>query len=171
MPNGNFADLDFYGKLDYVLSVVWSAIRGLDSIVNEYDARDYIKEIATMVEENFIIFNDDKDLNDDKRFKANYAYYKNEVKGILEICPLIRSAKADYHYLLVMLKSVEVIMQEISPDNVRLNRFLESLLVNKDDIADTINISVDQFSNVIESMLEKSNSINQVLETNKYKKR
>lgn len=171
MINDNFQELDFYGKIDYVLSVVYSAINGFESIVNEYEARDFILEIANNVEENFIMFSKDVDLNDDKRFKGNFAYYKIEVRDILDICPRLRTGDADYHYLLIMLKSVDNIIGKLLPDNVRLVRFFESLLDNKDDIADMIDVPVEQFSHLIEGMIEKSNSINHILIDKKYKKR
>lgn len=171
MSNVEFSSLDFYDKLDFAYGIICSAIRGLKSIVNEYYARDYILEITITVEENFKCFLLDPDFNDASRFKSDYKHYKTTVKEILEICPLIRSNDADYHYLIYMLEDIGAIILNALPDNLRLTKFFLELFDNKEEISEKLNIDIQTLSGVLENFLKESDTINNILKSNKNKKR
>lgn len=162
MTKEEYEKLDYYERLDLVLATCGQVSMGLETIVNEHAAYDYIMELIESLEPYIPLFSSDPEIN--------YSHITNvEFRDMVEIIPLLKQRKASYTYLLDMLRYIEREVEKKLPENVRLARFFDSLISNKEDIAKTCGIDEETLADVFEKMKNNTDAINKIL-TDKNKK-
>lgn len=170
MDEMNYNNLDIYGKLKFMNYICWDVKKGLEGIVNRYQAQDYIDELMDTLMEYFNIFSKDNELNKEENFGEDFKYFSFGMKEVMDIVPLIKSGEADYTYLIDMLSSLVAIIESALPNNVRLARFFQRLLNCKKEFAERLDINEDEFDNVIGKMMSDVDAINDILTNNNEKR-
>lgn len=171
MTKEKFASLDFYGKLKYALGICGEIKRKLEKVGNRYAAEEYINELMDDTIENFNIFINDVNLLNEENFQEDTKSLRKLMSEVLEIAPLIKIYKADYKFLIYMIKSLLDILEERLPNNVRLAHFFRELLNYKDEFTDVMDISAEEIEKVIGNMLEHVDEVNDIIDGNQRKKK
>lgn len=168
MELAEFFNLSFLEKLDFISSVINEAICYFDSIQNERAVIDEINDLSLFLEENFKVFNSDSILRTEISSSSLFHICS---KGILEVCPLIRSGQAHYSYLVEDLKSLSDAIMEIFPRNERLARFFLFMLDNQDKIIKEINVTEEDYNKVITELFNNSDNIDKIMKDTGYRQR
>lgn len=168
MNEVEFNNLDFYGKLQSMSYICWDAKRRLEGIGSEYAARNLIKELMGILEENFNIYAADAEFNKEENFgdNDNYNWFHRNIKNVLDIVPLIKQEEASYSFLIGMLTETIRVIDVILPSNIRLARFLRSLSNCSEEIARDIGADEVAFTDIMSKMLDNVNTVNDILTKN-----
>lgn len=164
MTQMEYDKLDYYERLRTLIVVAAETKRGLESIVSKYDAWDYIMRLLDNLESYLPLFSQDIEFN-------SIELLIREFKDMKEIIPLIREDKADYSYLIMMLTSVEDKAESMFPDNVRLARFLDSLISHKDKFTSSCDIEMSTFLSVMNKMKDNCDIVNSIINNTESKKK
>lgn len=170
MNEQDFSNLDFYGKLEFMSYICFDVQRGLESIINETFAQDYINQLMDTLIYNFNLFSRDDELNDKDNFGENFKYFSGDMASAMEIAPLIKSKNAHYSFLIKILSSLIDTIEKTLPNNLRLARFLNRLLNCKKEIAEKLDINEDEFANMISKMVNNADCVNDILTNNNEKR-
>lgn len=166
MNEVEFNNLDFYGKLQSMSYICWDVKRRLEGIGSEYEARNLIKELMDILEENFNIYAADAEFNKEENFGDNYNRFHRNIKNVLDIVPLIKQEEAAYNYLIGMLIEIIRVIDVTLPSNIRLARFLRSLSNCSEEIARDIGADEVAFTNIMRKMLDNVDTVNDILTKN-----
>ena len=163
MTKEEYEKKDYYERIKLVLAISGSVRNGLESVVDRFMAREYINNLMEILETHLALFSSDPEINDTE-------YIRREFENMEEIIPLIRKEEANFSFLISMLDTLEGNMEEKLPKNVRLARFFDSLIGNKEDIAATCEIDTETLADILGKMKNKTDVISEILTSQNKKK-
>ncbi len=164
MTQEEYEKLDCYDRLNLVLATCGQVSMGLETIIDEHAAYDYILELIESLEPYIPLFSSDPEIN--------YSHITNvEFRDMMEIIPLLKQNNASYTYLLDMLKSIEREVEKKLPDNVRLARFFDRIVANKQFLAKTCGIDEETLFNVIDKMRANTDAVSDIIKNSPKEKK
>lgn len=167
MNREEYNSLDFYGKLKEIICFNEYLKRQLERIGSVDSAREYIDNLMDETLESFELFKQDDDFFTKEIFDDDLERLLSKIDDVLEIAPLIKEGKADYHYLIYMAATMISYLEKKLPRNVNLARFLNRLVEYKEDLSLEIGVGEEELEKVLGSMLEHVDEVDKIINSPK----
>lgn len=156
MTPKEYEQMDFYERLILLITTYGEARRRLNTIVDEYAAREMILEIIEELEIYTPLFLNDVEITSIERINI-------ELKDIERILPLLKTNDANYHYLIIMIKSIINEAESKLPENIQLARFFDKLIANQEKLCEQCDISEEEFKEVLSKLRAQVDEVNATL--------
>lgn len=155
---GNYNEMSYLEKLQYLSSSAGYINMQLKTVVNEYYAHDFIKENIDKLVNILSIYKNDIELN---------KYIHRNIAEIMEIIPMILTYEVRLSMLITILDEIESDIIKELPENIKLAKLFNKIADNSEKIASIIGVPSSEFNNIIQKMGEHTDEIAKTIEFSK----
>lgn len=141
--------MNYLERLEYLSGKVGYINMQLKTVVNEYEASEFIKENLDKLVNIMMIYKDDIELN---------KHMHMTILEIMEVAPRVPNAIS----LEMLIKIIETLLSYVYselPENLKLGKILLEMEKNSNEISDIIGVSPLEFSNIMKKMNEHNDEI------------